>query len=288
MITSAGDDGVSPVCGPFRAIFTLRRVVQVLDAERSVGAFDLRVGSESCGESGVVCPSVDPFRVPGIGLVLSSPGDIGTSRRDIGRDRFICRKGTGGSAGIRRERFDFGHAEGVAHPVNEAGRLGRAVGAECAVASITINGIEDKKRSQIDRIIEGVVLGIAGRVQSLSHFVIAGADENVHAHGLDSVGVSRNCLIVVLGEIDQVVDISPVHEGEDSRLEGPLTSVPRSDTKSRREDVVDIEVIVECESELLHVVSALRSSGGFPCLRNGWEQESDEDCNDGDNDQEFD
>lgn len=47
-------------------------------------------------------------------------------------------------------------------------------------------------------------------------------------------------------------------------------------------------IVVYCQSELLEVVLALRSAGGFACLLDGGQQDGNKDRNNGDDDEKLD
>ena len=51
---------------------------------------------------------------------------------------------------------------------------------------------------------------------------------------------------------------------------------------------MDIVVVVQCQSDLLEVVFALRSASSFTSLLHGWQKQRDQNRDDGNDHQKFD
>ncbi len=222
------------------------------------------------GEFGPVgCVVVAGGQDEAVGPAHAVPG----RRSPFGFDRFADADGAAGSighvgephAGVFEEHAGDGNAAGI------AGRERiRGAGTQRIIVDRTIDddAVHDRRLQD--------AVGIAGAEKERYRL----AQGQPVRSGVVGIGV----------EIHPRIQRGRVEVGEQVRISRKATSLPihHSSHAARGKPAVRFVVVVQRQANLLEVIPALKSPGGFPGRLHRGEQERDQDTDDGDHHQQFD
>ncbi len=277
---TASGDCCSNEC-PTTFVLTAGRVIDVesysVDRVRHFG-----VGWVGGRESGLVDSAIHPLGVTRIGFEASAQG---TDLCWVGRWDGAT---TATVSEIRGESLALGEGQRVAGAISEVARFQAAVGVERTVTPHVAARIVDLPGATIEDVVQRVVFGLS--IGSVAGHVVGFTGTEVSVH---SLCLGPQLVPVGLVEIDQVLQVPLFNERQDPGLDAPLATTGVGGTvepvgaDAHREVLVGFLVIGQGQSNLLEIVLALTSAGGFASLLDRREQECNKDRDDRDHDKKF-
>ena len=182
--------------------------------------------------------------------------------------------------------------ERIAQPIRDAARVEVAVRMKDAIATHVRHGIKDKPRSKIERIVHGKDVALTGTgVMNGATQRVARADQHRKLH-LRNAGGLVDRVVPVEVEPCLLIRAGLFEIGEQATMNRPRTAHRQShrhrEAKAGRYQLVRPHVIVQCQSQLLEIVAALRLSRRFARLLHGGQEDRQQNADDRDGDQQFD